>query len=145
MRWNANGGDSNTRYRSAVESLDAWGTVLKRCNFRCDDALDFIQQVPDHSNNAIYCDPPFPDVGGEYRHKFDEQQHRQLASKLSAFLKTRVVCRFYDHPLVRELYPESIWTWRKLAGGRDQANQNKPEVLLINGHSFVNEKGLFDA
>lgn len=24
--------------------------------------------------------------------------------------------RFYDHPLVRELYPESNWSWRFLRG-----------------------------
>jgi hypothetical protein len=49
----------------------------------------------------------------------------------------RVVCRFYDHPLVRELYPEQRWTWRHLAGGRKQTNGDAPEVLLLNGPSRV--------
>jgi len=63
--------------------------------------------------------------------------HRRLADKLATFTTARVVCRFYDHPLVRELYPEQRWTWRHLAGGRKQTNGDAPEVLLLNGPSRV--------
>lgn len=49
--------------------------------------------------------------------------------------------RFYDHPLIREIYPEAQWTWRILKG-RDQANNgDKPEVLLINGESYIKSNG----
>jgi hypothetical protein len=43
---------------------------------------------------------------------------------------TRVVCRFYDHPLIRELYGADRWTWLQL-DGRTQANYGAPEVLLV--------------
>lgn len=135
VRWNANGGDSNTRYRSAVKSLIAWRRVLERCNFSTLDAFEFLDTVNDEPRHGIYCDPPFPDKGEEYKHKFTEAQQRQLALCLFQFKQTRVVCRFYDHPLIRELYPASHWTWR-FQRGRDQANQAKPEVLLINGPSY---------
>jgi DNA adenine methylase len=42
------------------------------------------------------------------------------------------VIRYYDHPLVRELYPEREWAWHHPEGGRTQANKAAPEVLLVN-------------
>lgn len=47
----------------------------------------------------------------------------------------RVVMRFHDHPLVRELYPEkNVWTWHRLAG-RDMHNKTTPEVLIATGEA----------
>jgi hypothetical protein len=45
-----------------------------------------------------------------------------------------VVCRFYDHPLIHEIYPEGRWTWRRLVG-RKQSNAEASELLVINGPS----------
>lgn len=136
-RWNGNGGDSCKRYRSAVRSILAWRRAMERCNFRVMDALQFIERCEDNAKNGIYADPPFPGPGDRYKHPFPEPKQRELAKLLNGFKKTRVVCRYYDHPLVRELYPESHWTWRRFTG-RDQANNGvKPEVLLINGPSLV--------
>lgn len=47
------------------------------------------------------------------------------------FNKCRIVCRFYDHQLVRDLYPESRWTWKHFEG-RKQSNGKAPEVLIVN-------------
>jgi len=131
IRWNANGGDSNTRYRSAVQSLRAWHRIMRRCNFSTLDVFDFLGKVQDAKGHGIYCDPPFPDAGDAYKHKFTEAQHRQLAATLAAFTEARVVCRFYDHPLIRELYPDSRWAWRHFVG-RKQSNADALEVLLTN-------------
>ena len=132
-RWNANGGDSNTRYRSAVGSLRGWRKVLNSCNFTHDDCFDFIARCEDKPETGIYCDPPFPGPGDQYKHKFSEADHRQLASFLKRFEYARVVCRFYDHPLIRELYSEDDgWRWRMLEGGRKQSNAAAPEVLITN-------------
>jgi DNA adenine methylase len=54
------------------------------------------------------------------------------ATSLGRFGRTRVVCRFYDHPLVRELYPPGVWFWQHLAGGKTQARTKAPEVLIGN-------------
>lgn len=132
IRWNANGGDSNTRYRSAVASLEAWGVVMRRCNFSVLDCFAFLDRCEDAVGHGIYCDPPFLGPGDRYKHKFSEAQHRRLEAKLEKFKLTRVVCRFYDHPFIRELYPESRWKWNLLTGGRTQANEKAPEVLLTN-------------
>lgn len=130
IRWEPGGGDSNVRYRSAIESLDAWGVTMRRCNFSTLDFRDFLAKCKDRKKHAIYSDAPFPDAGGGYKHKFTEQDQRDLARLLAGYREARVVCRFYDHPLIRECYPETFWTWNHLEG-RKQTNDIAPEVLLV--------------
>ena len=136
-RWNANGGGSNVRYRSAVRSLVAWHHIMQRCEFSVMDAFDFLARCEDAPGRAVYCDPPFPGPGEKYKYTFTDDQHRRLAEALAGFESARVICRFYDVPLVRELYPERLgWTWRRLTG-RKQTNEEAPEVLIINGPSYA--------
>lgn len=132
LRWTAGGGDSAVRFRSAVRSIAEWSRVFARCTFSTMDALDFLDRVNDADGHGAYCDPPFPDAGERYSHSFAEADQRQLAAKLASFRRVRCVVRFYDHPLIRELYPESLWTWHRPEGGKTQANKAAPEVLLVN-------------
>jgi len=136
VRWSATGGDSAVRYRSAVHSLIEWRRVLAKCNFTCLDVFEFLGKCLDAPTSGIYLDPPFPTVGEKYRHKMTEEQHCDLAAVLcDKFQQTRIVCRFYDHPLVRKLYhPDFGWHWLHIAGGRTQANETAPEVLLVRNH-----------
>lgn len=139
-RWNGNGGDSNTRYRSAIRSLAEWCRVMRRCNFNCMDAFDFIVKVDDDPRNGLYIDAPWPDDGDGYKHAFTENDQRRLAEMLGRFEYTRIVIRYGDHPLVRDLYDreENGWTIRKITG-RTQANKEKAELLIINGESRVGQ------
>lgn len=137
-RWNAGGGDSAAHYWGAVQSLVAWRReVLWRANFSTLDFRDFLCKCKDEKTTGIYNDPPFPGPGDNYKFKFTLQDHRDLAGILTRYKHARIVCRFYDHPLIRELYPAPQWTWRILKGGRKQTNESAPEVLLINGPSFA--------
>ncbi len=131
VRWDAGGGDSVVRYRSAVRGLVAWRKVLARAQFSCLDFRLFLDKCHDEPKHGIYCDSPWPGPGEKYKHKFTPEDHAELAKRLAAFKFTRCVCRFYDHPMVRELYPESIWEWRHLTGGKKQSNKPGPEVLLV--------------
>ena len=133
IRWKAGGGDSAVRFRSAIESLAEWQTIMRKCTFVTLDVFEFLDQAlkRDIPENGLYLDPPFPGPGDAYKHKFSVEDHRRLAAKLLAFKNTRIVCRFYDVPLVRELYPESEWQWHKFSG-RKQTNEEAPEVLLVN-------------
>lgn len=138
VRWNPNGGDSNTRYRSAIRSLVGWRQIMRRCNFATLDCFEFFDRCEDEDRHGLYCDPPFPGPGDKYKHRFTEEQHVQMVERLARFEKCRVVCRFYDHPLVRRLYPEPRWRWIHLEG-RSQSNGKTPEVLITN-----RERTLFD-
>lgn len=130
IRWEAGGGDSATRFRSATESLRDWRKVLSKATFTSIDAFDFLGNCKNRPGHGIYCDPPFPGPGDAYRHAFTEIWHRRLAGVLFDYTLTRVVCRFYDVPLIRELYPEPAWEWNHFKG-RDQKNADKAEVLLV--------------
>lgn len=135
VRWNAGGGDSNIRYRSALRSLAAWGHIMRRCNFLVEDAFAFLEKVKDEDGHGVYCDPPFPGPGDAYKHTFTDAQHTQLRDVLLRFTAARVVVRYYDVPLIQSLYPEDKWTWRRMTG-RKQTNEDAPEVLLLNGPSY---------
>lgn len=133
VRWNANGGDSNVRYRSAVESLAAWSEQMRRCNFTTLDYRAFLDKCKDEPTHGIYCDAPFPDAGDEYRHSFTQRDHVQLAERLGTLKQARVVVRYYDHPLIRELYlPTDGWKWHEFEG-RKQSNATAQEVLITRG------------
>ena len=139
IRWNANGGDSAVRYRNAVESLEAWQAIMRRCTFDVLDCFDFLKRCEDFEGHGLYCDPPWPDDGEKYKHKFTTEMHERLAEKLAAFEKCRVVIRFGVHPLIERLYPRDRWHWNDITG-RTQANDAKKEVLIVRAKS----RGLFD-
>lgn len=141
VRWNCNGGDSLTRYQSAVRSINAWRRVLRKVNLVVIDCFDFLAKVQDEPAHGIYCDPPFPGSGAKYRHTFSEADHRRLAQVLLGFRRARVVCRFYDDPFIRELYPADAWTWHHFTG-RKQSNADAPEVLLTN-RAATEQKSMF--
>jgi DNA adenine methylase len=139
VRWDAGGGDSATRFRSAVEALRDWRKVIPRCTFLVRDCFELLADVKDRAGHGIYCDPPFPDAGEGYRHNpgpagsaEERAFHVRLAQRLSEFKACKVVLRFYRHPLVEELYPVAQWRWVELKGGKTQTNAPAPEVLLVN-------------
>lgn len=144
-RFDDGGGDPVKRWRSALASLPAFAERFQNCAFMIGDGIALTRRVAEgrakskgNARAAIYCDPPFPGPGDRYVYNFMVAQHRKLAEAvtLAPHDKCRVVMRFYDHPWVRDLYPESHWTWLHLDGGKDQHNKDKAEVLLINGPSY---------
>jgi hypothetical protein len=131
VRWDANGGDSATRWRNNVRSLAAWGTICERCTFLTKDCFEIIEHVKDQPRTGVYSDPPWPKDGDPYRHGFTEKHHRDWAARLSKFKRTKIVIRYGDHPLIRELYPADQWTIRELTS-RTGANKPKRELLITN-------------
>ena len=132
VRWTSSGGSSIRRYRSAVESLDEWHEILRRCEFATLDFADFLSRVVDHEGHVVYADPPWPELGDGYRHGFAPEQHADLARRLTAWTKTKAVVRINDHPLVRSLYREADgWRWIPAPWSRNQANREVREVLLV--------------
>lgn len=134
LRWDAGGGDSAVRYRSATRAILDWRRVFARCTFSCMDAFDFLEKCKDRVGHGVYADAPWPDDGDNYLHKFTDKDQRRLATRLASFTAARVVVRYGDHPMIRELYPRDVWTWHEL-DGRTSANKAKGEVLLVRNGS----------
>lgn len=138
VRWKSDGGDSNVRFRSAIRMLGSAGRDFRRCTFETMDALtEFLPRCEDLDGHGVYADPPFPEAGRRYRHNAGQTDaeerawHTRLRDALLRFDRTRIVCRFYEHPLIRELYPPSAgWEWKPLEG-RKQSNSDADEVLLV--------------
>lgn len=131
LRYSATGGDSALRYSQAVQGLREWRKILQRCTFSCMDWREFLKKIKDGKAISVYADPPWPELGDElYTHKFKEKDHRELAKVLHEYKQARVVVRYLDCPLSRELYPEPLWTWRRFAG-RNTGNKEVKEVLII--------------
>jgi site-specific DNA-adenine methylase len=135
FRTDGNGGDSAKRFATAVESLLAWRRIMPRCTFLVRDAFELIAGVKDEPENAVYVDPPWPDDGDKYAHTFTTEQQRQLAAALARFERARVVVRFGDHPLIRELYAGERWHWLDVAGRTANRREMgaKRESLIVNG------------
>lgn len=139
FRCDAGGGDSNTRFRSATSSLIEWRhRVLWRCTFVCEDALKLLDRIADREGNGAYIDCPWPDAGDSYKHQFTTFMQRELARKLAAYQKTRVVIRFGVHRLIEELYPRDRWNWVEQTS-RAQSNGDVKEALILNGPSLARE------
>ena len=134
IRWRSDGGDSMVRYMSALRMVVPFSQTLRRCTFETIDAFDFLGRCEDRDGHGIYCDPPFPGVGRRYKHNCGKKEaeekawHTRLRDTLERFGKARIVCRFYEHPLINELYQG--WAKRYLAG-RTQANKDAGEILFI--------------
>ncbi len=136
LRFTSSGGGSAKRFRSAVESVRAWTKALALWEFTRLDCFEFLQRVRDQLDHGLYVDAPWPDAGDEYEHPFVDKKQRQLASVLGGFKHCRVVIRYGDHPLIRELYPESKWTWVTQNSVNQQGAEVR-EVLIINGPSYT--------
>lgn len=147
IRWDAQGGDSCMRYRSARESLEEWHQSFSgRVNFVVRDCFDFLGECAVKEKKAerdiadgkkterrgLYLDPTWFDLGDGYKHVFSEDQHKRLAATLSGMKHHKIVMRWGDHPMVRQLYPEGTWTYHQ-AKGRNQKNNAVAEVFIVKG------------
>lgn len=126
-----NGGTNATRIQAAAADLDKWAEHFKRCEWEQICFRELLPKVADNPECGIYCDPPWVGAGRDYLHTFTEQDHRDLASMLLRFERTRIVIRYGDDPLINELYPTFYWNWIE-AESRTQANTVRGEVWITN-------------
>lgn len=135
VRYSPDGGGSAQRFHGWVASIPAWRRVFRRCEFTCEDAFDVLAKGHDSKRCGYYCDPPWVGAGLKYTHPFTVADHRRLAKQLGKFDQSRVVLRYGDEPLVRELYPSTEsggpWKWIRY-DSRSQQNGDVAEVLILN-------------
>lgn len=141
VRYTANGGHAAKRWRSVIESIPAWHWRLMNVTILCRDVFGQLERIPDADDTVIYLDPPYLEKGFRYIHDFTSEDHVRLAGLLHRFNHAYVVCSYYEHPKLAELYPDwhkhTIEVSKALAHqGRRGANDVKAvEVLLVNQHT----------
>jgi len=135
VRYDAGGGDPAKRFHSAIDGLRDLRRTLRRCTFVVRDAFDLLDELKDEPETGVYVDAPWPKDGDKYRHRFTDAQQKQLAQALARFQRARVVIRYGDHPLIRELYAAKRWHWLHLDGRTANRREkgSKAEVLILNG------------
>jgi hypothetical protein len=133
VRFEAGGGGSSVRYWSFVDSLDEWHAALRGWEFTALDIFTFLDKCYDKDGFGQYHDPPWYgyDFADAYKHTFPESSHRKLAEAMNSYSKTRVIMRYGDVPLIRQLYPEGKWHYKSLST-RNQGNQVVQEIILTN-------------
>lgn len=148
-RYTPGGGHGGTRWQSTVGSIPAWRRRLSDVTILNRDGFKLIDKIDDVDGVALYLDPPYVQKGAKYVHDFLPAQHAQLATSAGRFKTARVVISYYDHPIVRELYPgweiiHAPTTKAMVNGnGRIKGSVIAPEILLVNGPSFSRIEHLF--
>jgi len=122
-RWNGNGGGSNKRFRSAIQMLDQFEEISKRCEFRCMDGLEFIRSITNQKRNGIYVDAPWWAKGKLYEHNVDDTTfHRELRDLLLEKDECTRVVRYGRCEAIDDLYFgwQQHWTSTKKQSGGEQ-------------------------
>lgn len=129
VRRTASGGSNASRLKAAAADLNEWAAHFQRCEWECKCFRELLPKVADNERCGVYCDPPWVDLGRDYLHSFTEEDHIDLRDMLSRFEHTKVVVRYGDHPLVRDLYAG----WHiEAAESRTQTNKVKGEIWIAN-------------
>ncbi|MEO1616489.1 MAG: DNA adenine methylase [Planctomycetota bacterium] len=131
IRWSANGGTNSSRLSSAADDLALWAEHFERCEFTCLDFREIAAKLKDDPKCGSYWDAPWPTAGDRYIHKFTEQDHGDMRDVVGKFEHHRIVIRYGDHPMIRDLYADNHWTITD-ASSRTQANKNIGEIWITN-------------
>jgi len=98
------------RYRNGIRRIAALAAFFRQTAI---EGLDFqacISLYGRRANIVLFIDPPYLGKESYYSHQFGRANHVLLAAQLTT-IPSKVVCTFYDDPLIRELYPETRWQW----------------------------------
>jgi len=109
-------------YSNALRRLAEFGKFFRETIIECLDYQELIAKYGHRRNCVLYCDPPYVDTERLYAHQFTRGDHVFLANALF-HSPAHVVCTYYDHPLIRELYPPQFWLWESV-----QATKNSQFV-----------------
>jgi DNA adenine methylase len=101
------------RYRNALRKFSAIsellrGTVIDHMHYQ-----DCIAVYGKMRDVVLYVDPPYDGTENYYCCEFGYADHTFLASALANSPAPAVVS-YYDTPLVRSLYPESLWEYQEV-------------------------------
>lgn len=109
------------RYRNVLRNFASigqffHGTVIENLHYQ-----DAIRIYGENRATVLFVDPPYMGTEDYYSHPFTTGDHVFLAQQLLT-TPAPVVCTFYEHPLVTQLYPESHWWYERFEATKNSAN-----------------------
>lgn len=100
-------------------------------DFRCCDALDFLEKSEFNQDTLVYIDPPYPlsTRSGRryYRNEYTDEDHFRLMSVVTR-LKANVIISTYEN----ELYASSLSSWNRTPVTNITRNGLREEVIWSN-------------
>ncbi len=129
--------DKAQTYKTSVGLIAAMAQRIKDWNILCRDFQDVIEKY-DSPNTFFFCDPPYVDCEDLYAGDFKREDHYRLRETISQIEGKVIIC-YYDHPLIRELYPvDECYVYefktRSKIQQRDFGDQcpTRTELILMN-------------
>jgi DNA adenine methylase len=131
----------NSAAHSYHSALDLFSVVQERMRFVLIDQRDFAKVFSSYNRPRVlfYIDPPY--LGHELYYRADGNtfslaDHQRLADLLQT-TPAYVALSYYPHPVLDELYPESVWhrtTWQtpKHSQRTKSTRERATELLLTN-------------
>lgn len=108
------------RYRNCLRKLARIGGLFRDVMI---ENLHYSELLRIHGRNEKFCmfiDPPYAGSEHYYSRTFGPGDHTFLAQQLES-IPAKVVCTYYDTPLIRDLYPETRWHWKSISATKNSA------------------------
>lgn len=123
-----------SRYNNTLRRLAKIGDFFRHTMIENLDFQDCVAMYGVRSNAVLFCDPPYVGTEHYYTVCWGETHHAILASLLTS-AKASVVCTYYDCDVVRKLYPQSLWEWRRVVATKNcqfrGGQKPKTEELIL--------------
>lgn len=116
------------RYRNSLRKLARIGEIFRNVMIENLHYQDLIRVHGRQSDVVLFIDPPYLGTEGYYSRSFSAGDHTFLAGQLAS-CPAKVVCTYYDAPLIRELYPESCWVWQSIQATKNSCFTRGNKVL----------------
>jgi DNA adenine methylase len=108
------------RYRNSLRKMVKVGEFFRRTVIEHLHYSEVISIYGDKPNCVLFIDPPYLGTENYYSVPFSKADHVFLANQLAGS-RSKVVVTYYDEPLIRNLYPESLWTWTGITATKNSA------------------------
>ena len=123
------------RYSSLIHRLESFCGFFHETVIECMDYQNLISAYGQKSNLVLFCDPPYLGTERYYNAAgFNTWHHWNMAQMLNS-VDAHVVLTYYDAPLLRGLYPESLWQWECVVATKNcqfrSGNKQKVNEFII--------------
>ena len=132
-----------SRYAAWLKRADRFHAFFHGTMIECLDYQDCCSMYGSKANVVLFCDPPYVGTERYYRQAFTKWDHWNLAQILNG-CAAHVVLTYYDAPMLRDLYPASLWEWEAVTATKNcqfrSGHKQKTDEFIISKRSNNNSK-----